>query len=396
MDDGPDRVPTPGDSPPTEAPATSLALRRRLIALHAAPDLSRSALCRLAQDLPAWTSATEASEELAGRLGVPRSQLRQALAALAGENAAAAEEEGAAARAGGRLITLGEPAYPRSLTDLALPPPVLAVRGRLPDGPAVAIVGSRKPDSYGLEAAGLFARALAGAGVAVVSGLARGIDAAAHRAALAAGEAGVGVLGCGLAIDYPPAHRRLAARLAAHGAVVSELHCSAPPLRWHFPIRNRIIAALASGVLVVQAAARSGSLGTARYALDLGRDVFAIPGRIFDELSLGTNALIRDGAIPLHHPDELLDHLGLKPPAAPSAACIATFASSASSASSDLPTAILALLAAAPQSAESLARHLVAELSPLFTALLDLELAGRVERRPGGLYTAVQRPHYAP
>src|SRR5262249_33077121 len=151
-------------------------------------------------------------------------------------------------------------------------------------GPVVAIVGSRHPTSYGREAAWVFARDLARAGVVVVSGFARGVDAAAHRGALAGGGSPVAVLGCGVDYPYPADHHpALAGEVAAQGALVSELPVGAPPKKLHFPVRNRVIAALARATLVVEAAARSGSLITARCALELGREVLALPGRVFDD-----------------------------------------------------------------------------------------------------------------
>ena len=224
--------------------------------------------------------------------------------------AIAARESEAAERLGARFLVVGDPDYPAGLSHLTLPPPVLCVCGELPSGPAVAIVGSRRTDAYGQEVAELFARSLAAAGVTIVSGFARGIDAAAHRGALAAeGGRTVAVLGCGLGVDYPVGHERLGREIAARGALVSEFPCHLSPRRWHFPVRNRVLAALAAGTLVVQAAPRSGSLLTARWAVDLGREVWAIPGRIFDERSLGPNALIRDGAPLVQHPREILEAL---------------------------------------------------------------------------------------
>ena len=164
--------------------------------------------------------------------------------------------------------------------------------GRIPDRPAIAMVGSRAAVAYGLEAATLFARRLAEAGLTIVSGLARGVDTAAHRGALAAsGGLTVGVLGCGLDVRYPTGTDRLRRQIAGRGAVITEFPLGTPPNKYNFPIRNRIIAALASGTLVVQGEARSGSLITARLALELGRDVYAVPGRIFDSRSAGPNAL---------------------------------------------------------------------------------------------------------
>src|SRR3954469_6693336 len=284
--------------------------RELLIALNAAPALSRPAAYRLAQELDRWSASGSPPDTLAAEAGVPRVQMRKALAVIETAADTADREAAGAERLGGRIVTVDDDDYPSGLRQLSPPPPVLYIRGEIPAGPAVAVVGSRRADAYGREAADLFSRALAAAGITVVSGFAQGIDAAAHRSAMAApGGRTVAVLGCGLAVDYPKGHARLADEIAARGAVVSEFPCTLIPRAWHFPLRNRSIAALAAATLVVQAAHRSGSLITARHALDLGRDVWAVPGRIFDESSLGANALIRDGASLAQHPADLLEVL---------------------------------------------------------------------------------------
>jgi DNA processing protein len=364
-----------------------------LIALNVLPRLSRPALYRLAQEMDRWLGSREPAADLARAVGVPEAQMAKALA-LAGrpeEVAAIAERERAAAeRLGARLVLAGDPEYPAALRQLPLPPPVLAVRGELPEGPAVAMVGSRKADPYGREVAELFARALAEAGVTVVSGFARGVDAAAHRGALAApGGRTVAVLGCGLEIDYPTGHAALGKEIAARGALVSEFPCGAGPRSWHFPVRNRVIAALAAGTLVVQAAPRSGSLVTARHSLDLGREVWAVPGRIFDERSLGPNSLIRDGAALVQHPREILESLfpgrralPLFPemPAAPAAP--------EPEPPPGPPGAVFsALPAGSPQAPEELAEATGLAVDQVLGALLELELGGLVRRAPGGLYS---------
>jgi DNA processing protein len=195
------------------------------------------------------------------------------------------------------VLAPGDPAYPRLLA--AVPaPPRLWVRGALlaTDALAVAVVGSRRASAYGEDAAGRLAYDLAARGVTIVSGMARGIDTAAHRGALAAGGRTVAVLGCGVDVVYPPENRRLAGEIEAHGAVVSQFPPGVPPLRGHFPARNRTLAGLALGVVVVEATERSGALITAGHAGDLGREVFAIPGKITSPASRGSHGLIRDGA----------------------------------------------------------------------------------------------------
>jgi DNA processing protein len=359
--------------------------RELLIALSAAPELSRAAAYRLAQELDRWCGAASPPELLAAEIGVPRTQIRKALAAVETAARTAARESAEAARLGGRIVTLEDEAYPASLRQLSPPPPVLYLRGELPAAPAVAIVGSRRPDAYGQEAAELFARTLAAAGVAVVSGFARGIDAAAHRGALAApGGKTVAVLGCGLGVDYPRGHGRLAAEIAASGALVTEFPCAAVPRAWHFPLRNRALAALSAGTLVVQAAVRSGSLITARHALDLGREVWAVPGRIFDESSLGANGLIREGAQLAQHPADLLEILlprsgAQMPLALEPAPALEPPTGLAGDVLGEIPPG-------STRVAEEIAVRLDVPVDRVLAALLELELAGWIKRLPGSAY----------
>lgn len=209
---------------------TTPSRRELLIALNASTEISRPAVYRLAEELDRWLGRDSPPDLLAAAAGVPKRQMRRALAATATAADLAARETAEAERLGGRIVTLEDEDYPPGLRQLSPPPPVLYVRGEVPAGPAVAIVGSRKPDAYGEEAADLFARTLAGAGVTVVSGFAKGIDTVAHRGAMAAPNGRtVAVLGCGLGVDYPRGHGRLADEIAARGAVLSEL-----PLR-HAP-----------------------------------------------------------------------------------------------------------------------------------------------------------------
>lgn len=375
---------------------TAPSRRELLIALNAATEISRPAAYRLSQELDRWFNAEGGPERMASEIGVPKAQcakalaLRERAAELAAREAADVEEQN------GRILTLEDPDYPPGLLQLSPAPPVITVRGTLPGGPAVAIVGSRKADAYGREAAELFARSLAAAGVTIVSGFARGIDAAAHRSALAApGGRTVAVLGCGLAVDYPKGHARLAGEIAERGAVVSEFPCKLIPRAWHFPLRNRSIAALAAATLVVQAAHRSGSLITARHALDLGRDVWAVPGRIFDESSLGANALIRDGASLAQHPGDLLEVLlPCHPHLSRTAAQLAlptmpalTEPDPEPEAPPGLPGQVLAEIPkGTTRGAEEIAVRLDIPIDRVLAALLELELESRVKRLPGSMF----------
>ncbi len=214
-------------------------------------------------------------------------------------------------RSGAKALTWEDPAYPPLLRHIPDPPPVLFVRGSLAEADrwALAIVGTRRPTAYGRQAAEWFAGELARAGIPVVSGLARGIDAIAHEAALKAGGRTLAVLPCGVDRVYPLEHARLAARILEQGALVSELPLGAPAEPGNFPARNRLISGLAVGVLVVEAGATSGALITAAHAAEQGREVFAVPGSIFSPASQGTHRLIRDGATPVTSPSELLEAL---------------------------------------------------------------------------------------
>lgn len=216
------------------------------------------------------------------------------------------------------LLTEADPRYPRALREIHDPPGVLFLHGELlpRDNVAVAIVGSRHATQYGLAQAERLAGSLARAGVTIVSGLARGIDGAAHRGALAAGGRTVAVLGSGLLNIYPPEHKALAAEVRAQGAVLSESPPRAVPLAGVFPQRNRIISGMASGVLVVEASEHSGALITARHAMEQGRDVFAVPGRVDSRMSRGPHRLIRDGAKLVETAEEVLEELGPLPAAA--------------------------------------------------------------------------------
>ena len=361
--------------------------RELLIALNAASTLSRPAAYRLAQELDRWSGAEVSPERLAAGTGVPRAQMRKALAIPGTAAAVAARETAAAGRLGGRIVTLEDPDYPPGLRHLSPPPPVLYIRGELPAGPpAIAIVGSRRADAYGREAADLFSRGLAAAGVTVVSGFAQGIDAAAHRGALAAPDGRtVAVLGCGLGVDYPRGHARLADEIAARGAQVSEFPCGLIPRAWHFPLRNRSLAALTQGTLVVQAALRSGSLITARHALDLGREVWAVPGRIFDESSLGANALIREGAHLAQHPADLLEFL--VPRALAGQLPLPVPAATGPEPPPGFPGQVFAEIPpGSPRVAEEIAIRLDVTVDKVLAALLELELGGLLKRLPGSAY----------
>jgi DNA processing protein len=216
-------------------------------------------------------------------------------------------------------ISLASPRYPGRLRRIHDPPPVVYVRGDLrPEEPAVAIVGSRRATATGRVVAERLAGTLAKSGVAIVSGLARGIDAAAHRAALDAGGRTIAVLGCGLDVAYPPEHAGLMEAITRQGCVITEFTAGTPPLRGHFPQRNRIIAGLALGVVVVEGDAHSGAFSTAGHALDEGREVMAVPGSVLNPLSRAPNGLLRQGATLVETAEDILTAVGLPLPSRPS------------------------------------------------------------------------------
>ena len=285
------------------------------------------------------------------------------------------------AETGVRLLPLTSRSYPARFAHLSDAPPLLGVRGdpRALAGPCVAVVGARAATVYGLEMARRLAFGLATAGVVVVSGLARGIDAAAHGAALEAGGRTVAFLACGPEGVYPAAHRLLAARIAASGAVVSELPPATPPRRVHFPLRNRLISGLSRAVVVVEARVRSGSLVTARHALDQGTEVLAVPGPVTAATSEGTNALLRDGAAPALCVEDVLRAAGLEPRAVAAPA-------TPELAASEPASRILAALERQPATRDELARALALSPAALAVELLPLELGGHVaEDRDGRL-----------
>jgi len=287
------------------------------------------------------------------------------------------------------LLVWGAPVYPPLLATLDDAPPVLYAVGRLEllESPAVAIVGTRRPSATGRELATEFSAGLCGAGLAVVSGLALGIDAAAQAAALAAGGKTVAVLGCGIDRVYPRANRRLRDDIESAGLVLSEHPPGVPPLARHFPRRNRIISGLSLGVLVVEAARRSGSLITARLAAEQGRDVFAVPGSVRNPMSAGCHALLRQGATLVETLDDVLAELqpgllgGAVSPrvARPRAPAVVT----------DQECQVLQALGYEPVAMDFLLQRTTLTPQDLCSILLTLEVTGRVAVRPGGLYERI-------
>lgn len=369
--------------------------RDLLIALNSTDRISRAALCTLAAEPEAWLDLSPGGDlrHHAAALGVPPKPLRQALVLRPRTAELADREQRRAERRGCCLLTRFDADFPAPLFDLALPPPVLCCRGRLPTGPAVAIVGSRRMAEYGERTARTFGRRLAEAGVTVVSGFARGVDTTAHRAALASGGETVAVLGCGIDVNYPRGNASLADEISQNGAVISEFAFGAEPRAWRFPIRNRVIAALAVGTLVVQATFKSGSLITAHQALELGRDVYAVPGRIFDEGSQGTNALIADGAVPACDPRDVLESLSIGVqqqlfplPSAPSDEPQRRKPDGRKPPEGMGGKVLGALETDRGLTVEEISTRVEASVEEVLGVLLELELAEWVRREPGPVY----------
>lgn len=278
-------------------------------------------------------------------------------------------------------ITLLDDNYPPLLREIIDPPLALHVRGdvSLLATLSVAIVGSRRATPYGINAAQQLARDIGSAGVTIVSGLARGVDTAAHRAALDAGVPTIGVLGTGIDVVYPREHRALFRRMIENGAIVSELAPGTPPRRENFPVRNRIISGLTKGTVIVEATTRSGSLITARMAAEQGRDVFAVPGSIFSDKSEGTHRLIQYGAKLVHDADDVLEELDLR-------------AIRAKREVPDGPLAeVLAVLTREEGShVDLVAARLKRSSAAVAESLLQLELGGWIRALPGARYVRVK------
>lgn len=298
-----------------------------------------------------------------------------------------------AAQPDNHVLTLADDDYPQSLLTIADPPPVLYAKGKLSllTRPAIAIVGSRNATKQGLENAERFAQALSAAGLTVISGMALGIDASAHQGALlqAAAARGSGstvaVTGTGLDLVYPARHRDLAHKIAGAGCLLSEYPLGTPAIASNFPRRNRIISGLSLGVLVVEAATQSGSLITARSALEQGREVFAIPGSIHSPLSKGCHLLIRQGAKLVESAQDILEELRWDSGSLPALAPVPA-AQSAS-----LSDALLQAAGYDPVSVDQLVQRSKLSAAEVQGGLLTLELDGKIELLPGGQYRRLEK-----
>ncbi len=285
-----------------------------------------------------------------------------------------------------RILCDTDKDYPRSLREIHDPPGILFVRGTLlpQDAIALAIVGSRHATHYGLGQAERMAGSLARAGLTIVSGLARGVDGAAHRGALAAGGRTIAVLGSGVLNLYPPEHRQLADEVAAQGAVISESPPQTPPLAGAFPQRNRIISGLSLGTLVVEASTQSGALISARHAMEQGREVFAIPGRIDNRLARGCHRLIRDGAKLVETTEDVLEELGPLVAPAPTASGFELH-HPAELLLNDLEQQVLATIQTEPTSIDTIVAVSQLPVGQVLSTISALEMRHLVRRVSGNL-----------
>jgi len=301
------------------------------------------------------------------------------------------------AQPGNSLMTLADEDYPKALLEIADPPAVLYCKGRrtLLNQPALGIVGSRNATPQGVRDAEAFAQALSDAGLTIVSGLALGIDAAAHRGGLAGAGSSVAVIGTGLDRIYPARNKALAHQLAENGLIVSEFALGTPPLPGHFPRRNRLISGLSRGVLVVEAAPDSGSLITARVAAEQGREVFAIPGSIHSPLARGCHALIKQGAKLVESAADILDELAWLRQDRPQGESLAACPSRVQQRQvppvlpETRPDPVLDALDGAPTTLDTLAQRTGLTLDALSAKLLALELDGLIASLPGGRYQKI-------
>jgi DNA processing protein len=340
-------------------------------------------------------------EDLLAIKGVNRDLARDLLGFRAWDRMEAELAEMAAA--GVEVLLQTDPRFPARLKQIPYPPPLLFIKGTLTpqDDLALAMVGTRAASYYGLKTCRRLAGALAGRGVTVVSGLARGIDTAAHQGALENDGRTLAVLGCGLDIVYPPENQKLYEQISEQGALISEFPLGEPPEAKNFPIRNRIISGLALGVVVVEAGLKSGTSITVRYALDQGREVFAVPGPIDSPTSIGPHRLIQDGAKLVQEPEDIFAELpGLKkgqrrlfkipgaveetPAAAGGGTPEAATAAATTSPTPEDP--LLALLGSDPLSLEELVRATRLPAAAVLSNLTILELEGLIRELPGKRY----------
>jgi DNA processing protein len=367
---------------------------RDLLALNLAHGIGPKTLSALLRKFGTASAVRQAAPaELAEIPHMGRAVAEKLHAAFASRDVDAEIEE--MRKHGAKLLRLGAPGYPPSLAEVPVPPQLIYVRGELlpQDREAVAIVGSRMCTSYGRKTAQRLAYDLARAGVTIVSGLARGIDASAHRGALEAGGRTIAVMAGGLSKIYPPEHKELAAEVMAQGALVSEAAMKMDPLAGMFPARNRIISGMSRGVILVEANEKSGALITAEHAAEQGREVFAVPGQVDSPASEGTLRLLRQGAKLVRHAKDVLDDLAGLAPLTPAAAAAPVAAPSEAAARPNVrPVGMTEAESALWDSLEGtrtideLCRHLGKSMGELASLLMTMEIRRLVRRLPGNVY----------
>lgn len=356
--------------------------KRRFLWL-ALSKLKSSAMLSLVDVLPACGGIENLPEMSADDIchisGISLKNASEIAAALKSYTEKGEDEEKLLAKHGADFISIEEDSYPALLKYLPAAPTVLYVKGKLPDKNmlCISIVGARKADSYGRELAYRMANELTSAPAVIVSGMARGIDGAAHCGAIDAHGTTIAVLGTGIDIVYPHEHRNIYTASAENGAVVSEFPLGTQPLKTNFPRRNRIIAGISLGTVIIQADLRSGSLSTANYALEYGREVMAVPGSVLNSLSKGTHKLIKDGAQLVENADDVLICLNQKKNS--------VSAKETKKQLNGLPKDIYDI-ADGTRSVSEMADALNVEMGDFFSALSFLELNGYIKRCAGGIY----------
>ena len=370
---------------------------RAALRLHLAEGVGAITYGKLVAAFGSAEAVTQAAPELWQRVEGIGPKTARVMAAVTDQDVD--EELAAAEQMGATIIALGDDCYPRSLANIHDPPAVLYVRGQLRDSDAVAMgmVGSRHCTHYGLEQAGRFAELLGRAGFTVISGGARGIDTAAHRGAMNVGGRTIAVMGCGLGTHFPPENAELFESIVAdgRGALVSELPMRTAVLAGNFPTRNRIISGMSLGVLVVEAARRSGSLITARQAAEQGKTVFAVPGRVDSAMSQGTNDLIRNGSILTQGLEDILEHLGEVGQSMQDSLAGSSPGRSASASGAgplfeikmdDTEKKLYDALAQGPRSLDELVRLCRLDTGRAAAAMTMLAIKGAISQQPGNVF----------
>ncbi len=359
------------------------------LALERAPRVGPLTIARLINGFGSPRSALEASpDEIRRRTGIGEKLAREISEYQIPEQAIIRDMR-LLESLGARITTRWDPAYPSLLKEIYDPPALLFVRGEIlaEDGRAVAIVGTRNPTRYGLDVAESIAADLARSGITIVSGLARGIDTAAHRAALKAGGRSIGVQGCGLDIPYPRENKGLVEELIQSGAVITEFRPGIPPLPTNFFRRNRVVSGLSKGVVVVEATRKSGSLITAEHAVDQNRDVFAVPGNLMNMRSQGPHHLIKQGAALVESANDIAEALFKAPEKKPQPTLFPAVAERDEM--SDTARAVLEAIDPDPVAIDILCQSLTMEPGKLSGILLELELKGMIRQFPGKMFARV-------